>query len=153
MKTTLRFEQAIKKLYTAFHGDTLNPECCKQCAVGNILDGTDRWKHLSDTHGSIKLNYVGSVHQNLGRSFNGYSPLELLQIEATFLKACGFTLPLHYKNAKPKNPTEKSILFQGLSATILLLCELDGVPNVMDYTKLFEFKNKATPVKKETFLA
>ena len=38
MKTTPRLESALKKLYTAFHGSTLNPECCKQCAVGNILD-------------------------------------------------------------------------------------------------------------------
>jgi hypothetical protein len=145
MKTTQRFELAIKKLYLAFHGNTLNPECCKQCAVGNILDGTDSWKHLSDTHGSIKLNYVGQVHQNLGRSFNGYSPLELLKIEATFLKACGFTLPLHYKNVKPINPTDKDVLFKGLSGVISFLCELDSISNVMDYTKLFEVENEKTP--------
>lgn len=153
MKTTQRFELAIRKLYMAFHGNTLNPECCKQCAVGNILDGTDSWKHLSDNHGSIKLNYVGRVHQNLGRTFNGYSPLELLKIEATFLQACGFAVPLYYKNAKPKNPTDKNILFHGLSATIALLCDLDGITDVMDYTKLFEFKNESTLFKKENVLA
>jgi len=144
MKITLRFELAIKKLYMAFHGNTLNPECCKQCAVGNILDGTDSWKHLSDAHGSIKLNYVGLVHQNLGRTFNGYSPLELLKIEAEFLKACGFALPLHYKNAKPINPTDKDVLFKGLSGVISFLCELDSISNVMDYTKLFEVENEKT---------
>ena len=64
--------------------------CCKHCAVGNILDNMDIWKHLSNYHGSLELNYVGKVHQTLGRKFNGYSPLELLQIEATFLKACGY---------------------------------------------------------------
>ena len=74
MKTTTRFEHAIKKLYLAFHNGYLNPECCKQCAVGNILDNKDFWKHLSDDHGSLQLNYTGSVHQNLGRRFNGYSP-------------------------------------------------------------------------------
>ncbi|GAA4932286.1 hypothetical protein GCM10023314_00710 [Algibacter agarivorans] len=142
MKTPIRLEQALKKLYVAFHNNTLHPECCKQCAVGNILDNKDSWKHLSDLHGDLKLNYVGIVHQNLGRKFNGYTPLELLQIEATFLKACGYKLPLHYKNNKPQNPTNKDSLFNGLSEVVKLLCNMDNVSNIMDYTKLFEFKNK-----------
>ncbi|TBN05505.1 Na(+)-translocating NADH-quinone reductase subunit F [Hyunsoonleella flava] len=141
MKTTQRLESAIEKLYTAFHNNTLNPECCQQCAVGNILDNKDSWKYLSDSHGSLVLNYVGSVHQNLGRKFNGYSPLELLQIEQTFLNACGFQTPLHHQNKKPENPTDKDILFNGLCAVIRFLCELDGINNVMDYTKLFEVEN------------
>ncbi|MGC6430104.1 MAG: Na(+)-translocating NADH-quinone reductase subunit F [Jejuia sp.] len=142
MDKSSRLDSAIKKLYVAFHNETLNPECCQQCAVGNILDNTDSWKHLSDGHGSLVLNYVGKVHQTLGRKFNGYTPLELLKIEHTFLKACGFKVPLHYKNSKPENPMDKDILFDGLSAVIALLCELDGVKNVMDYTKLFEVENE-----------
>ncbi|TXE09334.1 Na(+)-translocating NADH-quinone reductase subunit F [Gelidibacter salicanalis] len=141
MNTSYRLEQAIKKLYTAFHANTLHPECCQQCAVGNILDNTDAWKHLSDQHGSSRLNYVGIVHQNLGRKFNGYSPLELLNIEATFLRACGYSLPLQKHGKKPKKPQDKHLLFEGLSATISYLCALDGVENVMDYSKLFERKN------------
>ena len=153
MKTTIRLEEAIKKLYVAFHSGTLNPECCKQCAVGNILDNTDSWKYLSDHHGAIKLNYVGKVHQNLDRKFNGYSPLELLRLEATFLKACGYKLPLHYKNEKPENTTNKDILFIGLTSVISFLCELDGVSNVMDYTKLFEFENDKPRYEIEKILA
>ena len=141
MKTSYRLDSAIKKLYNAFHNNELNPECCKQCAVGNILDNTDSWKHLSDSHGSLQLNYVGKVHQSFGRKFNGYSPLELLKIEATFLKACGYKLPLYYKNDKPKNITNKDVLFNGLSSVIELLCKMDRIPNVMDYTKLFEVEN------------
>ena len=141
MKTSTRLELAIIKLYNAFHNNELHPECCKQCAVGNILDNTDSWKHLSDSHGSLKLNYIGKVHQNLGRKFNGYTPLELLKIENVFLNSCGYQLPLHYKNEKPKNPTDKDLLFNGLSAVIAFLCELDGVDNVMDYTRLFEYKD------------
>lgn len=142
MKTTPRFEAAINKLYTAFHNSQLNPECCKQCAVGNILDNTDGWKQLSDHHGALRLNYVGKVHQSFGRKFNGYTPLELLQIEITFLKACGYELPLHYKNKKPENPTDKDILFNGLSEVVALLCHLDGIPNVMAFQKLFEIERK-----------
>ncbi|MFH4967785.1 Na(+)-translocating NADH-quinone reductase subunit F [Gaetbulibacter sp. M240] len=135
-----RLQKAIENLYTAFHNGTLNPECCKQCAVGNILNKTDAWKHLSDEHGSLKLNYLGSVHQNLGMTFNGYTPLELLQIEATFLKACGFEIPLHHKNKRPKNPTGKAVLFEGLSAVIEFLCQLDQVPNVLDIKRIFEIE-------------
>jgi len=144
MGTSKRLDQAIKKLYLAFHNNTLHPECCKSCAVGNILDNRDSWKHLSDSHGSLHLNYVGMVNQNFGRKFNGYSPMELLQIEAVFLSGCGYVLPLNENNARPKNPTDKEVLFQGLSDTIAFLCGLDGVENVMDYSKLFEFKEETS---------
>ncbi len=140
MSASKRFDQAIKKLYIAFHNNTLHPECFKSCAVGNILDNKDSWKHLSDSHGSLQLNYVGMVNQNLGRKFNGYSPIELLQIETEFLTGCGYGLPLNRNNPKPKNPTDKEVLFQGLSNAIAFLCELDGMENVMDYSKLFEFQ-------------
>ena len=61
-------------------------------------------------------------------------------LEATFLQACGFEIPLHHKNKKPKNPTEKAVLFEGLSAVIELLCQLDKVPNVLDIKRLFELE-------------
>ncbi|MBJ7879115.1 Na(+)-translocating NADH-quinone reductase subunit F [Gelidibacter salicanalis] len=141
MKTSHRLDLAIQKLYTAFHSNALHPECCKQCAVGNILDNTDAWKHLSDNHGSLQLNYVGLVHQNFGRTFNGYSPSELLQIEATFLRGCGYSLPLGHNGTKPKNPRSKVVFFEGLSATVALLCALDGIDNIMDYSNLFESIN------------
>lgn len=138
MKTTSRLEAAIRKLYVAFYNNTLNPECCKQCAVGNILDGTDNWKHFSEDHGSLQLNYIGTVHQNFGRTYKGYTPLELLHIEHVFLKACGYQLPLHHKNKKPEHPTDNETLFNGLCAVIEWLCELDNVANVMNYKQLFE---------------
>jgi len=141
MKTTQRFENAIQKLYTAFHNNHLYPECNMQCAVGNICNNTEAWSHLSDHHGSIKLNYIGLVHQKLGRKFFGYSPLELLEIEAVFLKGCGYSLPLHH-NRRPENPTDKDILFKGLCAVVSLLCKLDNVEDIMDHSKLFDFENQ-----------
>lgn len=141
MQTPQRLENAIKKLYVAFHNNELHPECCKSCAVGNILDRTDAWRHLSDAHGSLDLNYIGKVHQGFGRRFNGYTPYELLQIEATFLEACGYQLPFHRNNKRPKSPKDKDILFKGLCHVVTFLCQLDHVPNVMDYTKLFEVEN------------
>lgn len=141
MKTSPRLESALKKLYNAFQSNTLNPECCKQCAVGNILDHTDSWKYLSDAHGALELNYIGQVHQRLGRKFNGYSPLELMKIENIFLNKCGYQLPLHYKNKKPNNVADKDVLFNSLEAVIAYLCELDNISNVMDHTQIFKIEN------------
>jgi hypothetical protein len=138
---SIRLDQALQKLYRAFHEGNLYPECCKQCAVGNILDHTDAWKHLTDVHGSLVLNYVGLVNQNFGRRFNGYTPLELLQIEAEFLKGCGYSLPLDRHCKKPQDPNDKETLFKGLSKAVEFLCQLDGIENVLDYSKLFEFEN------------
>lgn len=141
MKTSSRLEQAINKLYNAFHNNTLHPECAKQCAVGNICNNTDSWKYLSDRHGSTQLNYIGLVNQNFGKRFYGYSPQELLNVEAVFLKACGYSLPLDHKGLRPDNPTDRDVLFRGLSAVVELLSQLDGIDDVMDYSKLFEIEN------------
>jgi len=144
MKTTKRLDAALEKLYSAFHNNTLNPECCTHCAVGNICDNKDSWKHLSDSHGSLQLNYVGRVHQNLGRKFNGYTPEELLKIEVAFLEGCGYSLPFTHKSQRPKSPTSKETLFNGLSAAISYLCALDNVKNIMDYAPLFSKAEKYT---------
>ena len=152
MKTPKRLEQALIKLYNAYHNNKLNPEDCTACAVGNILDNHDSWKHLSESHGSLELSYVGKVHQNLGRKFNGYTPLEILKIEKVFLEACGFKTPLCHYNKKPQNPTSNDVLFNGLDAVIDLLCSLDNIPNVMDYSKLFEQENGEPIYHIETFI-
>lgn len=137
MQTTARFENAIHKLYNAFNDNTLHPEYCHRCAVGNILDNIDSWQHLTDRHGSGKLNYVGLVNQNFGKRFAGYTPQELLQIEITFLNACGYDLPLKPGSQRPEHPQNKEVLFQGLEAVINFLSALDSIPNVMEYTQLF----------------
>ncbi|MEL6812113.1 MAG: Na(+)-translocating NADH-quinone reductase subunit F [Bacteroidota bacterium] len=145
MKTTDRFENAIQKLYTAFHSDILSPECCRQCAVGNLLDHKDSWKHLSDRHGSTHLNYVGKVHEMMGRRFGGYLPSELLQIEAAFLSGCGYSLPLLHDGKKPNDPTDKETLFEGLCAAVSCLCQLDDIQDIMDCSQLFEFEKPSQP--------
>ena len=77
---------------------------------------------------------------------NGHNSLELLQIKAEFLKGCGYTLPLDRNCKKPENPTDKETLFNGLSKTMEFLCQLDGIENVMDYSKLFEFDKGKQPL-------
>lgn len=140
MKLTKRLDEALYKLYNSFHDGTLNPECCNNCAVGNICNNTDSWKHFSNEHGSLQLNYVGLVHQNLGRTFFGYSPLDLLQIEAEFLKGCGYKIPLNHRNSKPDLSSNKENLFDGMCAAIELLCYFDKIDNVMDYYPILDKK-------------
>lgn len=144
MKMTPRLDAALTKLYNAFHNNSLNPECCKQCAVGNILDNRDFWKNLSDEHGSKVLNYVGKVNEAFGKKFNGYSPSELLEIEIEFLKGCGYQLPLKSSALKPIHPTAKETLFNGLTAAVSYLCKIDGVKDVMDCSEIFDY-NKELP--------
>lgn len=140
MKTSLRFENAINKLYRAFHENTLNPDKFCQCAVGNILDNKEHWQYLTDKHGSVKLNYVGLVHQNLGRRFNGYTPMELLKIESAFLEGCGYTGLHKGRLVRPDDITDKDVLFNGLCKVVTTLCHLDGIQDVLDCTHLFDFR-------------
>jgi hypothetical protein len=133
-------EQAIQKLYTAFHSGHLNPDCSVQCAVGNICDSRDFWKHFTDLHGSVKLNYVGKVNEVFGKKFNGYSPIELLKIEAQFLSGCGYSIPIDRRGKNAEVIVTKEILFQGLSKVISFLCFLDRVPDIMDCSQLFDFQ-------------
>jgi hypothetical protein len=135
-------DKAIQKLYTAFHSGHLNPDCSVQCAVGNICDSRDFWKHFTDLHGSVKLNYVGKVNEAFGKKFNGYSPLELLKIEAQFLSGCGYSTPIDRRGKNAHISINKEILFQGLSKVVSFLCVLDGISDVMDCSKLFSYETK-----------
>ena len=137
---SLRFESAVNKLYNAFHQDRLNPECCNQCAVGNLLDNRDYWKHFARFHGDTNLTYVGRVNEAFGKRFNGYTPSELLSIEKAFLMGCGYVLPINGRNFKPKDPMNKDRQFKGLEAVISKLCELDGINNVMDCEAIFSYQ-------------
>ena len=152
MQTTIRFEQAVKKLYDSFHNDTLNPDSCTQCAVGNILDNQAYWRHFSDDNGSLQLNYVGLVHQNLGRKFNGYSPLELLQIEMAFLKACGYSLPFKQNKSRLNLKPNKDQLFNGLVAVVSELCRIDNLPNAMDCSALFDYEREIITKPKQDLI-
>lgn len=137
IRTTKRFNRAIEKLYAAFHDGSLNPECCRQCAVGNICDNTDTWKHLTTAHGSGKLSYLGYLNETLGRKIYGFKPSELLKIETAFLKACGYAIP--FKKSTGPNKLTKDHLFDGLVAAVDALCEIENIPSVMDCGILFDY--------------
>ena len=136
MNIPVRLGHALAKLYPAFYENTLNPECCKQCAVGTILDNSDAWKHFSDHHGTLHLNYVGLVHERLGRRYNGYAPSELLAIEKSFLEGCGYRTPFYYKTKLQVTNVSKEQLFDGMCAVITTLCSLDAISNIMEFKQL-----------------
>ncbi len=135
--TPARLDRALSKLYTALYDGSLNPECCVACAVGNICDNNDVWKNFTDSHGSLKLNYIGQVNEAFGKRLYGYLPSELLQIEAVFLKACGYELPIRRGHSKPDNPQSQEVLFNGMRAVVQFLCELDNVADVMELQEQF----------------
>ncbi len=139
-----RLEHALNKLYYAYNNGHLDPENCFHCAVGNICDNDDAWNHFTDVHGSVKLNYLGRLHEILEKRINGYSPLELLSIEAVFLKACGYTLTSKNHLLKPAPIIDKEMKFKGLCAVIDYLCKLDAIENVMELYKRFDL----TPYRK-----
>lgn len=135
MNLPIRLENAITKLYTAFHNNELLAMDCSACAVGNICDNDASWV-LLDTFASSKhfapWYIANQENTELALSVikkSGYLPEQLQKVEMLFLEACNF---------RDGNKQEQ---FKGLCAVVEYLCELDNIPNVMDYTKLFETEN------------
>jgi hypothetical protein len=137
MKTTKRFENAVMKLYNAFHENRLNGLKCEACAVGNMCDNDYRWNSDRDSiiaNRNIPLNYQEKT---------GYSAFELRNIEYLFMMG----LRVKKLGEIPDTPKwsntdkDKDAQFKGLCAVVEYLAELDNIPNPMDYTKLFETEN------------
>ncbi|MGB2525664.1 Na(+)-translocating NADH-quinone reductase subunit F [Flagellimonas sp. SN16] len=144
--STERFEKAVTKLYRAFHEGTLNAFSCEACAVGNIAGGKG-WSGLAvpERVNVLKHDYMQIV--NKGGDIDDYnypegleySPSALYQVELRFLTV--------WEDAKNPDGRNKELQFKGLCAVVEYLCELDNIPNVMDYSSLFEYDEKG--VKKE----
>ena len=129
MKTTKRLDNAISKLYNAFHNGKLNAWDCSKCAVGNICDNQSNWQYVIIDHKNYQLeNYKGLTKSTIDKT--GYTYKELGMIEHLFIKAHS---SLH--NTKQHE-------FEGLCKVVEYLCELDNIPNVMDYTSLFDYGEK-----------
>lgn len=145
MRTTIRFENAVTKLYKAFHEGRLKYGSCTKCAVGSIV-GNDLWSNVfcainlglnPEIKDQIKYQkYIGETKNSIDRT--GYSVEELAMVEYQFLLGLG--------NGEETKETQ----FEGLCAVIEYLCGLDGIPNIMDYTALFETENDK-PVKELAF--
>lgn len=133
MNTSERFTNAVTKLYNAFHQNRLNAYDCKACAVGNMCNGFAGWDSI------IHRQRFNKNAPDLDNILNtGYSAHELANIESLFMfgrmNQSGDE-PLFDELASDRN-------FKGLCAVVEYLCELEGIPNVMDYTSLFETENE-----------
>jgi hypothetical protein len=197
-KVPKRFEDAVTKLYNAFHNGDLEAGNCSKCAVGNMCDNNANWSDLFLTANREMITDNGdiinqSIHlfakegQIISRSFlgaygifnlkkakdcfpptfllstkimkediprktkwemqrdqavqviekTGYSQEQLAAIEAVFEKTV------------KKNTEEQQ--FQGLCAVIELLCQFEGITNVMDYKSLFEYDKEEVKQLNEVF--
>lgn len=108
---------------------------CEHCAVGNICNNDSAWDNLPIFQSTLKwgndmqpCEYELEVAEIVIKE-SGYSKEELQRVEIIFLTATDF-----------KKGT-KETQFKGLCAVVEYLCELDNIPNVIDYTKLFESEN------------
>ena len=145
MKTTKRFEEAVTKLYKAFHEGTLDAMDCQHCAVGNLV-GSKNWV----IHG-IPIGEENRI-VNCFENKTGYSRKELTIIEHIFIFGSkkGQNLTKLFSNSISKSDVisfkkteeeQKELQFKGLCAVIKYLAELDNIPDPTDYSKLFETEN------------
>lgn len=137
MKHSERFTNAVTKLYNAFHQGELEQLDCTKCAVGSIV-GNDKWSNFR----TLDCNYMTIISSpRIGKEnikFEGYSVEELCLVEERFMNS--------YEDET------KEEQFKGLCAVIEYLCELEGIPNVMDYQSLFETENNQPKHNLETIL-
>lgn len=142
MKHSERFENAVTKLYNAFHNGELDAMDSCFCAVGNMCDNKNEW------HPYLH-NYMGIEEYEKGKKLSietGYSNYELLNIESIFMLGIKKT-ECRGKAKWMASEMTKETQFKGLCAVVEYLCELEGIPNIMDYQKLFESaKNKLEEV-------
>jgi hypothetical protein len=131
MKTTNRFENAVIKLYNAFHENRLNAMDCYACAVGNICDNKDDWKwqngFYTESFRHASVSQINLANEQIEKT--GYSRVELVKVEKLFMDTHKDVSELKHQQ------------FKGLCAVVEYLAELDNIPNPMDYTKLFETEN------------
>ncbi len=145
-KEPTRLEAAVVKLYKAFHSGKLDAANCSMCAVGNICDNSSIWgsffSHRVDMWGDHLLGI--RPFETYGKFIfkeNGYTGVELHNVERIFLEQfIGHKID------------DKEAQFNGLCAVVEYLCWLDGVENVMDYTRLFETENDVPKYELEKFM-
>lgn len=123
---TERFNNAVTKLYTAFHEGTLDYGLCQKCAVGTIL-GHGTWLFNSPSTIWARMKGRELTDMTLRNNNSGYNLKELVKVEKVFILA--------FKNSK--NPSNKESQFKGLCAVIEYLAKLDNIPNPFNFDNLF----------------
>lgn len=128
MKTTKRFDNAVRKLYTAFHENNLSAGLCNKCAVGNMVNGKTDWMGYVDGFKNTMHNQQKAYEQVKS---TGYTINEIVDVERIFESTYD---KFYYQGIETKTESQ----YKALCAVVEYLCELDNIPNVLDYTKLFE---------------
>ena len=167
MKTPIRFENAVRKLYDAYHEGKLHKGNCTACAVGNICNNQGDWKTVFVTgtdsgHQTINpQGYVPNYLTDSGLLFEpqrvidetGYTWEELARVESAFETNTYLAKNFNgggYRNyrsdkfidkldsLKPEFQEKlKDDQYDGLCAVIEVLCDIEGIENIMDFKNIF----------------
>jgi len=127
-----RFTDAVSKLYNAFHKGELNALDCEHCAVGNMCNNDGGWMEVNS---GLNSRPIPKKYEKI----TGYNIFELNTIETLFMfgvRKARLEISGHFAS---DGTTESQ--FKGLCAVIEYLCELDNIPNIMEYKSLFETEN------------
>lgn len=184
LKLPVRLENALSRLYTAYHSGELNAMDCSACAAGNICANDPSWSIFRRNLGLSRFvadmlpeyTYANNSRPKvtprivMNNVFNttGYSIDEIIMVEKVFLNAMGiYSLQRSdiseaynrmLENAQSLGDGQSrealdNVNFQGLCAVTEYLCELDNVPNVLDYTNIFEKEKHEAKYKFEELFA
>jgi len=101
----------------------------------------------------------GNIYGTYKENKTMYSDLELATVELKFIFGSDANINSYHEGSFEKSigdinlclSKDKERNFKGLCAVVEYLCELDNIPNIMDYTSLFETKNDA-PKKELIFI-
>lgn len=141
MNLPIRLENAITKLYTAFHEGTLDAMDSCGCAVGNMCDNTDDWTYSYNSntgYSSTELRNIEKLFMHgLKPNTDQFDPESFVHCPKEYLEID----ILGWDPFKVRTGLNNDLVFLALCAVVEYLCELDNIPNVMDYTKLFETDN------------
>lgn len=134
MKTTKRFEQAVKSLYNAFNDNKLNAFDYDSCAV-RVISSSEDWAGMAALYRKNKfISFEPALGIQCYPEEGNYTQEEYYQIEKAFLKA--------WEGSTKKEKKSRERQFKGLENVIKYLARLDNIKNPMDYTNLFLPKNK-----------
>jgi len=144
--TTKRFDNAVTKLYNAFHNGELNAMKSCQCAIGNMVGGHYWNPYSQETQDEAGYNAREII--NIEQIFmHGRIPNKIMQ---WYFNKTNFLNEGTGWSGYDVNNSNKELQFLALTKVIEYLCELDNIPNVMDYTSLFEFDKDLKPKKELT---
>lgn len=139
-----RYNNAIKRLYSAYVEGRLNPMDCKKCAVGNICNNTSRWQDFICLKGEVCTGSSLVEFNEYMRLNNApYSGIELRNIERIYMSGCRLGGRIDIEIDKSCLLREKRPDHLNLRALLLVidyLGELEGFTERKDIKDLFESK-------------